>query len=102
MSKEKIFKMDREDMSPIDFKAAQILVFKRKNTKDHNNTQKSDFQATPQVITIQDETVDEGDTEQPTKMILSGTPIIPSTQLEEIVQSPTVEATVQSPVSSSS
>jgi len=64
ISKENIFKRDREDMSPTEFEAAQFLVFKRKKTKDHNNTQKLDSKVNPQVITIQDETPNEGDTKQ--------------------------------------
>lgn len=94
-------------MSLIDFDNpdANFIVFKRKK-KGPNTTQKLDSPINPlfrpQIITIQDETLEEGNTEQPNTLILSWTPIIPSTQVEEIVQSLTVEATIQSLVSSSS
>ena len=107
ISKEKEQKRETKPMPPTnsDNSNAEFIVFKRKK-KHPNAIEKLDSPINPrfrsQIITIQDETADEGNTQQPTIMILSGTPINRSTKVEEIVQSITVEANVQSPVSTSS
>lgn len=94
-------------MSPTnsDNLVAKFIVFKRKK-KGPNATQKLDSPINPQfrsqIITIQDETADEGNTDKLATVILSGTPITPSTQVEEIIQSITVKENVQSLVSTSS